>query len=348
MARIKKLSHDETAYICEQLSLIINAGIPLSEGAEMIAQSAGDNTVTNVAKALQSQINDGKTLFEAMESSGAFPQYAVNMVRIGTLSGRLDDVLKGLASYYEDLADRLRNMRSAILHPFILIAMMTAVMIVLIVQVIPMFSEIFGQFDSSIGTVVKASVDYAYSTGTVILIILVSVLAVSAVIALLSKIPKVRNGLSAFAAKFILTRKAASYFSQAKFASAMSMMVSSGIEASEALDNAMLLITDKSMLSRMEKCRNQVIEGEPFADALNDAKLLPPIYSRSLKMAYKSGAFDDAWKKISDKCTDEANATSENLVSFIEPVLIAVMAVMIGAILLTVMLPMMDIMSVLG
>ncbi len=124
--------------------------------------------------------------------------------------------------------------------------------------------------------------------------------------------------------------------------------MSSGIEASEALENAMLLIDDRDMNRRIDSCRRQVIEGEPFAEALNEAKLLPPIYSRSLKMAYKSGAFDEAWKKISVRCTDEANATSENLVSVIEPVLIAVMAVLIGAILLTIMLPMMDIMSVLG
>ncbi|HBI52047.1 MAG TPA: type II secretion system protein F, partial [Ruminococcaceae bacterium] len=74
----------------------------------------------------------------------------------------------------------------------------------------------------------------------------------------------------------------------------------------------------------------------------------PPIYSRSLKMSYKSGSFDDAWHNISDRCSEEADVTSENIVSFVEPVLIAVMAVIIGAILLTVMLPMMDIMSTLG
>ena len=65
-------------------------------------------------------------------------------------------------------------------------------------------------------------------------------------------------------------------------------------------------------------------------------------------MSYKSGSFDDAWKKISERCSTEADITSENLVAFIEPVLIAIMAIVIGAILLTVMLPMMDIMSSLG
>ena len=348
MAKKKKLTNDEIAYFCEQLSLIINAGIPLSEGTEMIAENADGGYVSDVAKQLSKSVSDDKTLFEAMEQSGAFPQYAVNMVKIGTLSGRLDDVLKGLSGYYEQMAERLRTIRTAILHPFILIAMMTVVMIVLIVQVLPMFSDIFGQFNSSVSETVSASVEYAYTTGTIILIILCAILLISGIIALLSRIPSVRSKLSAFASVFFMTKKTARVFSQAKFANAMSMMVSSGIEASTALENAMMLIDDKAMVKRMEECHNKVVEGEPFADALTEAELLPRIYARSLKMSYKSGSFDDAWRKISGRCSDEADITSENLIAFIEPVLIAVMAVMIGAILLTVMLPMMDIMSSLG
>ena len=348
MAKTKKLSHDEIAYFCEQLSLVINAGIPLSEGAGMIGEGSEDDRISEVAALLEKSLTAGRTLFESMEDSGAFPQYAVNMVRIGTLSGRLDDVLKGLSSYYEDMADRLRSIRSAVLHPIILIAMMTAVIIVLIVQVIPMFSDIFGQFDSSVSEAVSSSVEYAYTTGTVVLIILLVILAVSLITALLSRIPSVRNALSGFASRFILTKRTAALFTQAKFTGAMSMMISSGIEATEALENVRLLITDRNMLARIDECRKQVIEGEPFSDALGENKLLPPIYARSVQMSYKSGSFDEAWKKIADRCSDEASATSENLIAFIEPVLIAIMAVMIGAILLTVMLPMMDIMSAMG
>ena len=348
MAKIKKLNHDEVAYFCEQLGLVINSGIPLSEGAEMIGENADDNAVRAAAEALEKSLTKGKTLFEAMEDCGAFPQYTVNMVRIGTLSGRLDDVLRGLSEYYEDMADRLRSIRSAVLHPLILIAMMAVIMIVLILQVIPMFSDIFGQFDSSVREAVEASVRYAYTTGTVILAVLFAILVISIVTALLSKIPGVRNKLAEFVAGFFATKKTAAYVSQAKFAGAMSMMVSSGIEASEALENVELLINDRRMKERIEECRKEVIEGEPFADALCKARILPPIYSRSLKMAYKSGSFDDSWRKISSRCTEAATATSENLVAVIEPVMIALMAVMIGAILLTVMLPMMDIMSVLG
>ncbi|MBO6301909.1 MAG: type II secretion system F family protein [Ruminiclostridium sp.] len=344
----KKLTNDEISFFCEQLSLVINAGIPLVEGAEMIAENAGGGRATEVAEEMTASLADNKTLFEAMDNTGAFPQYAVNMVKIGTLSGRLDDVLKGLSEYYEQTADRMRTVRSAVMHPFILISMMAVVMIVLIIQVIPMFSDIFGQFNSTVSESVSASVRYAYVMAGAILAVLCVLLVISAVIALLAKIPSVRKKLASFASSFVLTRKSAGVFTQAKFANAMSMMVSSGIEASMALENAKLLIDDKAMTKRIDECHDKVVEGAPFADALNETDLLPKIYSRSLKMSYRSGSFDEAWKRISDRCSEEADITSENLVGFIEPVLIAIMAVMIGAILLTVMLPMLDIMSSLG
>ena len=348
MSKNRKLSNDEIAYFCEQLSLVVNAGIPLSDGMGMIADNVDDPSFRRITDVISKNIAEEKTLFEAMSLSEAFPEYAVNMVKIGTLSGRLDDVLKGLAAYYEDRGTQIRTIRSAVLHPVILIAMMTVVIIVLIVQVVPMFSDIFGRFDSTVSEAVNASVGYAYQTGTVILVILLVILLISGAAAILSRIGGFRKALSGFASRFILTRRIARVFTQAKFAGAMSMMVASGIEASEALENSMLLIEDKKMLEGIKKCRDSVVEGEPFADALHDAGLLPPIYARSLKMAYKSGSFDDAWKKISDRCSTEAQTASENLISFIEPVLIAVMSVIIGAILLTVMLPMMDIMSALG
>lgn len=348
MAKIKKLTKDELSFFCEQFGLVINAGIPLSEGAGMIAENAGGGNASAVAEAVAENLADGKNLPDAMEASGAFTRYCVNMVRIGTLSGRLDDVLRGLSEYYERMAERRRNVRSAVMHPLILTVMMTVVMIVLIVKVLPMFSDIFGQFNSSVRESVSLSVDSAYAMGTVILVILCAALVAALVIFILSKIPSFRKGLASFASRFVLTKKSAQVFTRARFANAMSMMVSSGIEASTALENAALVVPDKEMQKKINGCRDMVVEGKPFAEALDETGLLPPIYSRSLKMAYQSGSFDEAWKKISERCSTEADITGENLVSFIEPILIAVMAVAVGAILLTVMLPMMDIMSALG
>lgn len=346
--RAKPLSPDETAYLCEQLAMMLGSGMQLGDGLETIAQDKDAGEIGALCLQLADDINSGTPLHEAMTKTERFPSYAVNMARIGFLTGSLEDVMRGLAEYYEERADMGRTVRSAVLHPLMLLVMMMVVMIVLVVMVIPMFGDIFSQFDSAVGETVSAAVSLAYKTGGIILAALIVLTAAAAVIALLSQLPAARDRLSQFVCAFPLTRRAAKRFSLAKVTKAISVMTAAGIPADEILENAITLISDKKMKAALEKCSDEVLEGQSFPDALDRSGILPKMYSRSLVIAYGSGEFERAWSKISERCSDEAKQTAAAAVGFIEPAIIIILAALIGAILLTVMLPLMDIMSALG
>lgn len=344
----KPLSPDETAYFCEQLALMLNSGMQLNDGLEILSEENDDDKIKAICCALSRSITNEKNLGEAMEETCVFPKYALNMVYIGILSGRLEDVLRGLSEYYESRSNLIRAVRSAVLHPLMLLVMMTAVIIVLVIKVIPMFSDIFSQFDSVISEAAETSVNYAYSAGTTVLAVLLIIIAVSGITALLSNITSIRNKLAEFCSVFPLTQGISRKFEQAKLADAMSMMISSGISPDEALENARPLITNKKLAEQIDDCHKRLIKGEYFSDAVCASGILPKIYARSLKIAYTAGSFDVTWKKISTRCNEEAERTAGALISFIEPAIIAVLAVIIGSIMLTVMLPLMNIVSSLG
>lgn len=348
MAGLKRFTPDEVSYFCEQILLVINAGIPLDDGMEILSEDIDDANIRLAAKQISGYISEGMTLFDAMEKTGAFQDYVIKMIKIGMYSGRIEDVLRGLTDYYESRSSILHALRSAVLHPLLLIAMMTAVIVVLIVQVIPMFADIFSRFDSSVSETVMGSISYANTIGFVLLIILLAVVVISVVIALLSAIKPCRDVLGNLASHFFITKKMYTLFSEAKFTEAMSMMISSGIDAVEALEYADELISDKKLKKRIADCRDRVLGGESFADAVCSSRLLRPVYARSIKIAYKSGSFEKVWKKISSRSSYEAEASASNLVAFIEPVLVGVLVSVIGSVMLTIMLPMVDIMSVLG
>ena len=126
------------------------------------------------------------------------------------------------------------------------------------------------------------------------------------------------------------------------------MMVSAGIAPDEMLDYAAALIEDKKLVKTLRKCRERVLGGEYFADVISTSGIFPAMYARSLKIAYSSGAFEQSWKKLSESCNDSAMETAAGLVSFIEPAIVIVLTAIIGAILLSVMIPLMNIMSVMG
>ncbi len=267
----------------------------------------------------------------------------MNMVKIGTMSGRLDDVLDGLSEYYENRGNMLSTIRNAVLHPFMLLIMMTAVIIVLVAQVIPMFSDIFARFDSSVSESVDVTVNFALKTGTVIMTVLLVIIGLAAVTAVLAGFTPVRRALARAASHTPVIRTLSRRFAQAQLANAMNVMVSAGIAPEEALDNALLLIGDSRLSAQISDCRRRVLGGESFADAVCAANMFPAIYGRTLKIAYISGSFDKTWRKISERCSEQAENTASNLIAFIEPAMIVVLAAIIGSI-----LPLMNIMSVLG
>ena len=343
-----KLTFDETSYFCEQLALILNAGMPLSDGFEILCDDIEDKKIMSLCGVMLDRLNNGETLSQAMDSSAAFPEYAVKMVKIGEMTGKLESVLNGLGEYYEARAEISRTIRSSVLHPLMLLVMMTVVIVVLITLVLPMFGEIFSQFDSTVSAAVKGAVDTAYNVGAVMLIILLAIIVISIIIAVLSKIPSSRRMLADFAAVFPPTRKMSKRFSLSKIADAISMMSASGIAPDEILENAAKLVDNKKLSQKLMDCRQRVLDGEYFADVISTAGIFPAMYSRSLKIAYSSGSFEKAWKKLADQCGSAAMESASSIVAFIEPSIVIILTTVIGAVLLSVMIPLMNIMSVLG
>ncbi len=345
MSKLKKLDLEQTAYFCEQLSIMVNTGMQLDDGLEILSEDIDDVNVRNLCVFLAEKIDMGDTIAVAMKASGVFPEYAEKMVEIGCVTGKLDDVLKGLSEYYENRAETRRAVRYAVFHPAMLLLMMTVVVIVLVVKIIPMFSEIFAQFDSNIGSTVADAVKLAYGVGEGVLVALAVIILLLAVVLF---VPPVKRILLRFLAVFPLTKDITRCFAQAKLTDAMSLMITGGLDPEEAIEYTLELVDDRQLQSQLKDCLNRVQGGEYFSDAVCSSGILPKMYSRSLKIAYSSGSFDEVWKKISRRSSEAAQRTLSNLVSLVEPAMIAVLAVMIGSVLLTIMLPLMNIMSALG
>ncbi|MGN0675630.1 MAG: type II secretion system F family protein [Oscillospiraceae bacterium] len=345
---LKMLTDEETAFFCEQLAMILEAGIPVADGIEVFGEDSGDRRFKEISEALTGYMKDDAALFTAMERSGIFPDYAVKMVKIGAVTGRLEDALNGLSEYYSKRAEIRQTVKSSVSHPLMLLAMMTVVIVVMVIKVIPMFRDIFFRFDDSAAAAVEESISFAYNLGTGVMIVLTAVLLIALITALLMQIPSARRKLYSIFTNFVLTKGLSEAVAMADVTGAVSMMVSCGISPEQTLELASGLTNCKSVLKRIKECERLVLDGEYFADAIGKSGLLPSIYAQSLKVAYKSGSFDNAWQKISGRFADECDRKIYGAVSFIEPVIIGILAVIIGAVLLAVMLPMTDIITAVG
>ncbi|MGN1339640.1 MAG: type II secretion system F family protein [Oscillospiraceae bacterium] len=348
--RKKKLTYAQVEFLCDQLAMILSSGMSISDGLELLCVESADKALVQVCADISEQTDNGVPLSEAMRTTGRFPDYAADMVKLGETNGKLEEVLRGLAEYYEDRDAIRRTLRSAVLHPMMLLLMMTVVIIVLVVAVIPMFGDIFSQFDSSVNETVQQTMSLAYNAGVIIMIVLLAIIAVSAVIAILSVFGKSGELMRRFAAAFPFTRGISQKLALADLTKAVSISVSAGVSPTEMMlhSNIRSFIRDKRLAAKYDDCEKRVMDGESFPDAIIESRLLPPLYARSLKLAYNSGCFESVWRKISDTYGEEASKSLMNVTAVIEPAIIVILGVLIGAILLMLMIPLMNIMSVLG
>lgn len=348
--RVKKLDNAQVEYICEQLSMIIGSGIGIADGMELLGGDIAEGTLKSACMEIAEAVGKGEALSAAVRGTGRFPAYAADMIEVGEMSGKLEEVLRGLAEYYDERDDIRRALRSAVLHPMVLLLMMTVVMIVLVVMVIPMFGDIFSQFDSSVSGTVKNTVELAYNSGTAIMIVLLALIAVSAVIALVSKFSKSGGVLGRIMSALPVTRGIAEKLSLCDLTKAISINVSAGISPEDMImrSNIRSFIRDRRVAARYDDCEKRVINGESFPDAVINSRLLPPLYAKSLKLAYASGSFESVWQRVSSTYHEETQRSLVNLTAVVEPAMIIVLGVLIGAILLMLMVPLMNIMSVLG
>ena len=345
MAKFKKLNYEQTAFFFEQLWLMVNTGMQLDDGLEILSEDIEDSNISAICRFLAEKTEGGTALSDAISETGAFPSYSVRMTEIGCMSGKLDETLKGLSEYYEGRADMERTVRYAVFHPCMLLVMMTIVMIILVVKIIPMFTDIFSRFDTGIGSAVQDIVGIAYGAGEVILVVLIAIILVVGIILL---VPPVKSGFLKLASVFPLTRGISRTLAQAKLADAMCLMITSGIDPEEAIEHCQGIISDKKLSAQLADCHERVRKGEYFSDAICKSGILPKMQARSLKIAYTSGSFEAVWRKISARANEEAQRTVSNLLSLVEPAIVLLLAVMIGSVLLTIMIPLMNIMSALG
>ena len=180
--QIGTMSPGELAGFFGQLAMLVRAGISSEEALRLLRDDAQSQPERELLDRLLAPAERGEPLSAAMREAGGFPSYAVNMIEIGEQSGRLDEVLGSLASYYER-EDSLGSMlKSAVTYPLIMLGMMLLVILVLSVKVLPIFSQVFAQLGADLPSLALGALQLggALKTGCLVLVALLALLLASA------------------------------------------------------------------------------------------------------------------------------------------------------------------------
>ena len=341
----KKLSDVEHASFAGQMALILKSGISAVEGISIMKEDAVSESDAKVLETIMNSMLEQGYFAPALKSAGVFSDYFVNMTEIGERTGNLDSVMAALEKHYEREDSIRKSTQNAVLYPLGLSAMMILVIAVLLVRVMPVFNEVF----LSLGAEMTGLPALLLQIGTAIrsyaVIIMIVIFAVMAVIFLMNRTSGGRDSFRNFTRIFPTVKKSRRQTAACRFADVMSMTLSAGLTPDESMDLALSLNEDPDFGAELKACRDDMHEGAGFSDTLYKHQIFSGIYSRMLSIGQKTGSMDQVMGQIADMYQNEIDLRINNRLATLEPVLVIVMSVAIGAIMLSVMFPLLGLMS---
>ena len=326
--------------VCMQLAFILESGMALEDGVGALADESEKDGLQPVYQALCAGLNETGSLCEAMRRSAAFPAYAVEMAGVGETTGRLEAVLRGLADYYEREARMREAITDATVYPIALGAMLVAIVLVMLCKVLPVFRRVLGGMGVGAADAGGALITLGAWLGWIVMALVGLAVLAALGCALALRTQARERVLRLLRRVFPQLRRIEAERSAARAALALSRMLSSGFGPEEAAATAASVLEDGAAAARMKDMRQALEEGEAFSDALERSGLFQPRQMRMIRAGAQAGRGAQVLEKLAADYEEAAESEIARIVSVIEPTLIALLSVVVGGILLSVMLPM--------
>ncbi len=334
---------------CRELYQLVRTGIPIAEGLSMLREDETDSDARSWLDALCTSTEEGMPLAAALRESGAFPAYMTDMVALAEETGRLEDVLLSLQRHYDRQLRMAADIRGAVAVPVTLFAVMVAVVILLVTQVLPVFDRVFAQLGVRMGAVATGMMNAGAvlaKAGTGIAVALVVIAAAALAVALARPL---REKFTAWFRRSFGGRGILGQMAVSRFASSMSMAVASGLSMEESVAlSAKLCGGAREIDEKTEQCRKDIEEGGSPADALAKSGLFSGRDCRLLKLAEQTGSLPDTLEDLAQRQEEESLRRIDRTVGAIEPAIVVITSALAGVILLSVMLPLMGLLSTIG
>ncbi|MBD5118185.1 MAG: type II secretion system F family protein [Clostridiales bacterium] len=342
------ISHGELSSLCLELSMLFHSGVGTGDALTLLAEES-DPAYQAMLTDMADRVDLGSTLSAAMRETGRFPAYVCGLLEVGERAGRTEEALAALARYYERRARLDRRIKSALLYPAVMLLLMLVVIGVLLMRVLPIFDDVYASLGGRLTGVAGGLLALGRWLDGAMPVLWVLMAAATVFLAAFAAVPSFREKLTALWRGSRGDKGVARKMNDARLAQALSMGMASGMPVEEALELASGLLDDVPQTKeRCLDCRARLEQGERLAAAMRESSLLPSRACRLLELGQRSGTGDAAMEKIADDLSEESEAALEDRVSRVEPALVLVCSILVGLILLSVMLPLMHIMSAIG
>lgn len=350
LPRFRKGIDDKTlAVFTRQFSVMIDAGLPLVQCLQILGEQQEHKAFQRIIIQVREDVESGSSLASALaKHPSAFNDLYVNMVAAGEAGGILDTILQRLAVYIEKAARLKAQVKSAMIYPAAVIIIATIVVYIILWKVIPVFATLFASLGADLPLPTKIVVALSTFIGRFWWLVF-GVIAAGAVA--LNRYYKTRQGKLVIDRLLlkgpvigIILRKIA----VARFCRTLGTLMSAGVPLLESLDITARTSGNAVIEQAILEVRKQVEEGKTLSEPLGATQQFPPMVVHMISVGETTGALDTMLGKIAEFYEEEVDIAVAGMMKLIEPVMIFVLGVVIGGIVISMYLPMFDLITKIG
>lgn len=341
-----KVSMKDLTAFCRQLAIMLNAGITVLSALDNLRKQSYSSYFRSILQVVYEDVKAGQMLAAAIDKhEKVFPNFFRSMVHVGEASGRLETVFVSLADYYETDSAIKRKAKSALAYPIMLLCMTAAIAIIMLSFVIPTFKESMKEMDVEVEGFTK----FIYDTSDFIVdywgILLLAVFLVVMTVIIILRTEWGKRIADVLKVKLPLVGTITTDLVTARFARAFSILLSSGMDLSSALETVGLILGNRYLKKKFDTAAESVRHGSSMTSALTRYNIFPDMMIQMISVGEKTASLDEVLKRSCVYFDQKVETSLDSLTSKIQPIMLIIMGAVIGSLFIAVYSPMLSMMT---
>ena len=339
----KKVKSRDLGVFCKQFSAVIKAGVTIISALELMGDQIENKTLRKAIADARPYVEKGGTLADAFRvNPDVFPPIMINMVAAGEMSGNLEICLDRLVEHFEKDNALTSKIKGAMTYPIVVLCVMVIVIIVVLVAVIPNFASMFEDMGTQLPLATRAMMAAADFVKYKWWLLIIIVAAVVFGVKFFKKTPFGEQLFANMGLKAPIFGPLNVKTACSRFARTMSTLMASGISMIDAVEQVAKMMDNKIIRDGLLDAKVQVSKGVPLSKPLKDMEMLPPMLSAMTKIGEETGDIEEMLSKVADYYDEEVEAATNALTSAMEPMIMVVLACIVGMIVAAVYGPIMS------
>lgn len=341
----KTLKDEDVASICGQIGIIVNAGVNILAGLEVLKKQ--NKKLSVILDSILMEVRRGNSLGVAMEASGAFPKLLTDMVKSGELSGNVDEVLFNMESYYQREADLKGKIKSASIYPLILLGATVGMIAFFNIFIFSSLKDLFSDMESLPGATVFLLNTMNFLNNSPFLLLFI-VVALVLLFIYLKGLPKVGYWLDKVILRFPVYGNVKQNILTTRFTRSMGIFMKSAVPLLSSLESMEAIIGNKYMSQKINIAKGTIITGGNIADSFEEQNLFDPLVIQMIRIGEETGRIEEMLLKLSAIYDKKVETGISRMVAMIEPTFTLIVGLLVGFVIVAVILPILQMSNMVG